>query len=60
MDEFLMNVGFSLVLFISFGFALELCELMYQLLVRIRRRRMACWNKTISRTRIRELTTQQD
>jgi|GEM_PF-4185665 len=60
MDECLMNAGFSIGFFILFGIALELCELMYQLLVRIRRRRMACWNKTTSRTRIRELTTQQD
>ena len=60
MDEFLMNVGFSLVLFLCFGFALEMCELMYQLLVRIRRRRFTCWNKTMSRAQIRELTTQQD
>lgn len=60
MDEFFTNVGLSLLLFISFGFALELCELMYQLLVRIRRRRLTCWNKTMSRAQIRELTTQQD
>ena len=60
MDEFLMNMGFSIVLFILFGFALEMCELMYQLLVRIRRRRLVCWNKTMSRAQIRELTTQQD
>ncbi len=60
MNEYWIDLGLSVVFLLSFGLALEMCELIYQVLVKIRRRRLTCWNKTMSRTQMRELTTQQD
>lgn len=60
MDEFWIDLGLSIGFFLLFGFALEMCEVIYQVLVKIRRRRLPCWNKTMSRALIRELKTQQD